>query len=63
MNQTIRIIFAVILVALSFTYPANADAEQKLSFQGLSINNDIKVEQFNFSEVIIKVKSYKTTTQ
>jgi hypothetical protein len=58
MIQTIRVIFAVILVALSFTHPANADAQQKLSFQDASINNDIKPEQFNFSDVIIKVKSY-----
>jgi hypothetical protein len=43
---------------LGITHSASADAQQKLSFQGLSINNDIKVEQFNFSEVIIKVKSY-----
>ena len=56
MNQTIRVIFAVILVALSFTHPANA--EEKLSFQDASINNDIKPEQFIFSDVIIKVKSY-----
>ena len=58
MNQTIQIIFAVILIALSFIYPADADAEQKLSFQGVSYNNDIKPEQFNFSDVIIKVKSF-----
>ena len=56
MNQTIRVIFAVILVALSFTHPTNA--EEKLSFQDASINNDIKPEQFIFSDVIIKVKSY-----
>ena len=58
MNQTIRIIFVTILVALNFTHPAHADAQQKFSFQGSSINNDIKPEQFNFSDVIIKVKSY-----
>ena len=40
MNQTIRVIFAVILVAFSFTHPANA--EEKLSFQDALINNDIK---------------------
>tara|TARA_R110000796_G_scaffold246885_2_gene371969 strand:+ start:36 stop:830 length:795 start_codon:yes stop_codon:yes gene_type:complete len=28
MNQTIRVIFAVILIALSFTYPANADSQK-----------------------------------
>ena len=58
MNQTIRIILATILVALNFTHPAIADAQQKLSFKGSSVNNDIKPEQFKFSDVIIKVKSY-----
>jgi len=53
-----RFIFVVILVALSFTYPANAGAQQRFSFQDASINNDIKPEEFNFSDVIIKVKSY-----
>ena len=43
---------------LGITHSASADAQQKLSFQGLSINNDIKIEQVNFSDVIIKVKSY-----
>ena len=52
MNQTIRIILATILVALNFTHPANADAQQKFSFQGVSYNGDIKPEQFNFSDVI-----------
>ena len=28
MNQTMRVIFAVILTALSFTYPANADSQK-----------------------------------
>ena len=41
MNQTIRTLLATILVALNFTYPANADAQQKFSFQGVSINNGI----------------------
>ena len=58
MNQTIRIILATILVTLSYTGSANADAQQKFSFQGVSYNGDIKPEQFNFSDVIIKVKSY-----
>ena len=57
MNQTIRIIFATIVVALNFTYPANADAEQKFSFQGVSYNGDIKPEQFSFSDVSIKARS------
>ena len=58
MNQTIRIIFVTILIALNFTHSAHADAQQKFSFQGVSYNNDIKPEQFNFSDVIIKVKSF-----
>ncbi|MDB0001150.1 hypothetical protein N9E53_08775 [Amylibacter sp.] len=36
MNQTIRIILASILVALSYTGSANADEQQKFSFQGES---------------------------
>jgi len=58
MIQILRTLLATILIVLNFTYPANADAQQKFSFQGSSINNDIKPEQFNFSDVIIKVKSY-----
>ena len=58
MNQTIRIIIAPILVALNFTHSANADAQQKFSFQGVSYNGDIKAEQFNFSDVMIKARSY-----
>ena len=58
MNQTIRIILATILVVLNFTHPGHADAQQKFSFQGVSYNGDIKPEQFSFSDVIIKVKSY-----
>ena len=58
MNQTIRIIFVTILVALNFTHPAHADAQQKFSFQGVSYNGDIKPEQFSFSDVIIKASSY-----
>ena len=58
MNQTIRIILATILVALSYTGSANADAQQKFSFQGVSYNGDIKPEQFSFSDVMIKARSY-----
>ena len=58
MNQTIRVILATILVALNFTHPANADAQQKFSFQGVSYNGDIKPEQFSFSDVMIKARSY-----
>ena len=58
MNQILRTLLATILVVLNFTHPANADAQQKFSFQGVSINNDIRPEEFNFSDVIIKVKSY-----
>ena len=58
MKQIIRIILAVILVALNFTHPAHADAQQKFSFQGVSYNGDIKSEQFNFSDVMIKARSY-----
>ena len=57
MNQTIRVIFATILVALSFTHSANADAQQKFSFQGVSFNGDIKAEQFNFSDVMVIARS------
>jgi hypothetical protein len=57
MKQIIRIILAVILVALNFTHPAHADAQQKFSFQGVSYNGDIKPEQFIFSDVIIKARS------
>ena len=57
MNQTIRVILATILVALNFTHPAHADAQQKFSFQGVSYNGDIKPEQFSFSDVIIKARS------
>lgn len=57
MNQTIRIILATILVALSYTGSANADAQQKFSFQGVSYNGDIKPEQFSFSDVMIKARS------
>ena len=57
MNQTIRIILATILVALSFTHPAIADAQEKFSFQGVSYNGDIKPEQFSFSDVSIKARS------
>jgi len=57
MNQTIRVILATILVVLNFTYPANADAQQKFSFQGVSYDGDIKPDQFNFSDVIIKARS------
>ena len=57
MNQTIRIILATILVTLSYTGSANADAQQKFSFQGVSYNGDIKPEQFSFSDVIIKARS------
>ena len=48
MNQTIRHYIATILVVLNFTHPANADAQQKFSFQGVSYNGDIKPEQFRF---------------
>jgi len=58
MNQTIRVIIATILVALNFTHPANADAQQKFSFQGVSYNGAVKPEQFNFSDVSIKARSY-----
>ena len=58
MNQTIRVILATILVVLNFTHPGHADAQQKFSFQGVSYNGDIKPEQFSFSDVRIKVKSY-----
>ena len=58
MIQTIRIILAIILVVLNFTHPGHADAQQKFSFQGVSYNGDIKPEQFSFSDVKIKVKSY-----
>ena len=57
MNQTIRIILATILVTLSYTGSANADAQQKFSFQGVSYNGDIKPEQFSFSDVMIKARS------
>ena len=57
MNKITSIITFIVLF-LGITHSASADAQQKLSFQGLSINNDIKIEQFNFSDVIIKVKSY-----
>ena len=57
MNQTTRIIFATILVALNLTHPVNADAQQKFSFQGVSYNGDIKPEQFQFSDVMIKARS------
>ena len=57
MNQTIRIILATILVALNFTHPAHADAQEKFSFQGVSYNGDIKPEQFSFSDVMIKARS------
>ena len=52
MNQTIRIILATILVTLSYTGSANADAQQKFSFQGVSYNGAVKPEQFSFSDVI-----------
>ena len=48
MNQTKRIIFATILVALNLTNLASADAQEKFSFQGVSYNGDIKPEQFSF---------------
>ena len=57
MNQTIRVVLAVVLVALNLTHPASADAQQKFSFQGVSYNGDIKPEQFSFSDVIIKARS------
>ena len=57
MIQILRTLLATILVVLNFTYPANADAQQKFSFQGVSINNDIRPEEFNFSDVIIKARS------
>ena len=46
------------LVALDFTHPAHADAQQKFSFQGVSYNGDIKPEQFRFSDVSVKARSY-----
>ena len=58
MNQTIRVIIATILIALNFTNPVNADAPQKFSFQGVSYNGDIKPEQFRFSDVSVKARSY-----
>ena len=57
MKQTIRVVLAVVLVALSYTGSANADAQQKFSFQGVSYNGDIKAEQFSFSDVMIKARS------
>ena len=57
MNQIIRALLATILVALNFTHPANADAQQKFSFDSISYNGDIKPEQFNFSDVTIKGRS------
>ena len=57
MNQTMRVIIATILVALNFTHPSNADAQQKFSFQGVSYNGDIKPKQFSFSDVSIKARS------
>ena len=57
MIQTIRVIIATILVALNFTHPAHADAQQKFSFQGVSYNGDIKAELFSFSDVMIKARS------
>ena len=52
-----RVIIATILVALNFTHPSNADAQQKFSFQGVSYNGDIKPKQFSFSDVSIKARS------
>ena len=57
MNQTIRALLATILIALNFTHPANADAQKKFSFQGVSYNGDIKPKQFSFSDVMIKARS------
>ncbi|MDB4085143.1 hypothetical protein N9539_02310 [Amylibacter sp.] len=57
MIQFLKTLLATIVVALNFTYPANADAQQKFSFQGVSYNGDIKPEQFSFSDVIIKARS------
>ena len=57
MNQTIRALLATTLIAFNFTHPANADAQQKFSFESISYNGDIKPEQFNFSDVTIKARS------
>jgi hypothetical protein len=57
MIQFLKTLLATIVVALNFTYPANADAQQKFSFQGVSYNGDIKPEQFSFSDVMIKARS------
>jgi len=56
MNQTIRVVLAVVLVALNLTHPASADAQQKFSFQGVSYNGAVKPEQFNFSDGCCQTK-------
>ena len=58
MNKITSIIALLILLLSSITHPAHADAQQKFSFQGVSYNGDIKPEQFQFSDVMIKASSY-----